>query len=310
MVVLALVAVLLVRQGIVYLQDLSDETPSPRTPTEGDDPQVEDRFGRPMVVGRIQDPAITESSGLVASRSNPGIMWTHNDSGSEPVLYCLNLEGASCGTWDVDGATVLDWEGIAIGPGPRLRTDYIYIGDIGDNDRNRDSVTVYRSPEPRTDGSPGGVGLMAAERIDLTYPDGPHDAETLMVHPDSGDLYIVTKELSSRSVVFKATAPLTSGTTLEAVGTVRISDFLSDRTGGDISPDGDHVILCTYGAAYELTLPEGAAFDTIWKQPLETIDIGVRDQGEAITYSADGRSLFATSEGRGAPLYRIPVKEG
>lgn len=310
MVVAALVAVVLVRQGIVYLQDLSDETPLAGTPTDGEDPQVQSRFGRPMVVGRLQDPAITESSGLVASRRNEGVMWTHNDSGSEPVLYCLNLAGRSCGTWDVDGAEVVDWEGIAIGPGPQNATDYIYIGDIGDNDRDRDGVTVYRTPEPRTDESPGGTGPMAAESIDLTYPDGPHDAETLMVHPDSGDLYIVTKELSSRSVVFKATAPLTSGMELEAVGTVRISDFLSDRTGGDISPDGTHVILCTYGAAYELTLPDGADFDQIWKQPLETIDIGVREQGEAITYSADGGSLFATSEGRGAPLYEIPVKEG
>lgn len=309
MVVLALVAVVLVRQGVVLLQDRSDETPSAGATSSDGNGERNEKYGRPVVVGRIEDPDITESSGLAASKLNAGVLWTHNDSGGEPFLYCMSLEGRSCGTWTLDGAKVVDWEDIAIGPGPHAGTDYVYVGDIGDNSRNRDSVTVYRAPEPKVGGGPGRMGLLAAEVIELRYPDRPHDAETLMVHPASGDLYVVTKELSSRSVVFKAPAPVTSGETLEAVGTVRISDFLSDRTGGDISPDGTHVVLCTYGAAYEIALPQGAPFDDIWEQPLTEIDIGAREQGEAITYSADGDSLFATSEGSRAPLYQIALKE-
>jgi hypothetical protein len=93
------------------------------------------------------------------------------------------------------------------------------------------------------------------------------------------------------------------------VGTITIEDFLSDRTGGDIAPDGTRVILSTYAAGYELSLPDGAPFDEIWDQEPQRVDIGEHQQGEAITYSADGESLFATSEGPHAPLYRIDRSE-
>jgi hypothetical protein len=178
----------------------------------------------------------------------------------------------------------------------------VYIADIGDNGRERASIFVHRVPEPASIDTDETV---EAETVVLSYPDGPHDAETLLVHPDSGDLYIVTKELSSRSFVYKAAAPLGDEMTLERVGTITIEDFLSDRTGGDISPDGTRVILSTYSAGYELSVPDGGTFDDIWKQEPQPIDIGEHQQGEAITYSADGDSLFATSEGPHPPLYRI-----
>lgn len=305
-VVIALVAVAGLRQGVVFLQDLGDRSSSvPGSPTEDPFPAA-DTYARPVLVGRIEDRSITESSGLVASRRAPGVLWTHNDSGDVPALYCLTLVGRSCGTWTLDGADAVDWEDIAIGPGPG-EGPYLYVGDIGDNDRDRKSVTVYRAPEPAVGDGTGGV--LAAAALELGYPDRPHDAETLLIHPDTGDLYVVTKELSSRSDVFKASAPLRNGQTLVSVGNIRISDLLSDRTGGDISPDGRRVVLVTYSAAYELELPEGASFDEIWGQSPTKIDVGAREQGEAITYSADGTALFTTSEGLRAPLYRIGSKD-
>jgi hypothetical protein len=201
----------------------------------------------------------------------------------------------------VTGVEAEDWEDIATGPSTDTGWD-LYIADIGDNSRERGTVLVHRVPEP--------VSVDAdisaePETIVLSYPDTSHDAETLLVHPETGDLYIITKEFSSRSMVFKAEAPLRGEMTLERIGTITINDFLSDRTGGDISPDGTRVILSTYAAGYELVLPAGAPFDEIWEQTPHRVEIGEHEQGEAIAYSSDGASLFATSEGAHPPLYRI-----
>ena len=304
-----MLVIVLVALAVVALNRGASPVQDPSGSSAGSGGPAEDRnYADPVVVGRIQDPAVVEASGLAASELNAGVLWTHNDSGDGPSLYCLRITGESCGEWSLEGASAVDWEDVDIGPGPRAGSDYLYVGDIGDNERVRDEVTVYRAREPRLDEADPSETRLATTAIELRYPDRPHDAETLMVHPVTGDLYVVTKE--NRSVVFKATAPLTATETLEAVGTITIAGFLADRTGGDISPDGTHVVLCTYGAAYELAVPAGAPFDDIWKQPQIEIDVGARRQGEAITYSATGDSLFATSEGPGAPVYEIARERG
>jgi hypothetical protein len=273
-------------------------------------------YSTPQLLGHIEDPVVNESSGLAASRTNPGLLWTHNDSGDGPFIYCLDMETTSCGTWQVAGAEAVDWEDMSAGPGPDATKDYLYIGDIGDNAAARDHITVYRVSEPEVSPSDRASSrdapsvTEASEAFQLEYPDGPHDAETLMVHPRTGDLYIVTKEFARSSGVYRAKAPLdTSSTiTLDRVATVNLDGFLTARTGGDISPDGRRVVFSTYMDGFELTLPERTKrFKAIWKQEPTSIALGYRKQGEAIAYSADGSSLFTTSEGAGAPLYEIQV---
>ncbi|MDQ4068195.1 MAG: hypothetical protein M3203_01750, partial [Actinomycetota bacterium] len=122
---------------------LGDPPPTPPAPSG---------YQPPVVLGRIADRAVRESSGLAASRRNPGLLWTHNDSNDEPFLYCLDLQGRSCGTWRVTGAEAFDWEGMAAGPGPRAGEPYLYVGDIGDNLDQRPEIVVYRVPEPPAGG--------------------------------------------------------------------------------------------------------------------------------------------------------------
>jgi hypothetical protein len=146
--------------------------------------------------------------------------------------------------------------------------------------------------------------------IRFRYPDGNHNSEALLVHPSTGDLYIVTKVSGEAAGVYKAKAPLSKSrvTTLERVGEVRFPNALVGViTGGDISPDGRRIILCDYIEAFELVLPDkpGIAFDTIWKQPLTPVDIGARQQGEAVCYSTDGMALLATSEQLPCPLIEV-----
>ena len=149
----------------------------------------------------------------------------------------------------------------------------------------------------------------AAEAIRLRYPDGKHDAETLLVHPVSGNIYIATKVLLVNPVVYEAAAPFTAGKVVKMrrVGEIRVpSLFGGVLTGGSVSPDGRRVAFCDYFQGYELVLPSSATgFNDIWKQKMVGFDLGKREQGEAIAYRLDGKALLATSEGKQSPIFQV-----
>lgn len=263
-------------------------------------------------VAELRDSAVKESSGIVASRSTPGMYWTHNDSGDGPFIYAFDTGGQRRGVWRVAGAQARDWEDIAAGPGPQSGTTYLYIGDIGNNSGNRSEIVVYRLPEPQVTSADAASTKAQprltepVEAIRLRYPHEKHDAKTLLVHPEMGTLYIVTKETFQNPEVYGAAPPfnLETPTILALLGELDVPSLFGGLiTGGDISPDGHRIALCDYTQAYELVLPEGSAdFNNIWKQPLTPINIGNRKQGEAIAYRIDGEALLATSEGSPMPL--------
>lgn len=289
-------------------------TPEP-APESKAAPQTNETYGPSTKLGNLADPAINESSGIVASRTTPGLYWTHNDSGDGPFIYAFDNRGERRGVWRVTGAAARDWEDIAAGPGPEHGKNYIYIGDIGDNSRSRAEVVVYRVPEPAiraedaqsTKRKPRTTE--AAEAIRLRYPDGAHDAEALLVHPKTGNIYIITKIPFADPSIYEADAPQKTDrtTTLVRVGELNVPSLLGGIiTGGDISPDGRRVALCDYMQGYEIVLPDArGAFNQIWKQPLRTIALGARRQGEAIAYRLDGRALLTTSEGLRSPLNQV-----
>lgn len=275
-------------------------------------------YGPPTTLTTIKDKSISESSGLIASRTTPGAYWTHNDSGDGPLIYAFDTRGDSLGTFRVNGAQARDWEDIAAGPGPQPNKSYLYIGDIGDNDAARPEVIVYRVAEPALSAAtrsltkklPGSTE--PAETIRLKYPDGKHDAEALLVHPRTGNIYIVTKVLIANPAVYEAVGPFTAGQsiTMRKVGEARVpSIFGGVITGGSISPDGRRVALCDYFQGYEIVLAATSSnFDDIWKQKMTGFDLGKRKQGESIAYRLDGQALLATSEGKQAPLIQVERK--
>jgi hypothetical protein len=265
----------------------------------------------PAQLATLEDRRIDESSGLVASRREPGLFWTHNDSGDGPFVYAFDRAGRARGTFRVEGAQALDWEDIAAGPGPVAGQPYLYAGDIGDNERRREFVVVYRFPEPEVT---AGVDAKTprptqpADAIRLRYPDGPRNAEALLVHPTTGDIYIVSKAPDGAGV-YKLPAGFDpqAVNTLARVATLRGPDFFGTLvTGGDISPDGRRVALCDYAQGYELALPEGSKeFDEVWRQRPTAVSLGPRLQGESVGYRLDGAALLATSEKTPTPLFEV-----
>src|SRR5689334_9017693 len=157
------------------------------------------------------EPALTETSGIHTGVRNPGIGWVHNGSGETARVFALDGTGALRGTYSLTGATAVDWEDIAVVAGATPGSGTIYAGDIGDNALARSEIQVYRVAEPAvpTSGPAVTTALSGVETLHLTYPDGPHDAETLLVDPATGDILVITKLLFGGTVgVYRAAAPL------------------------------------------------------------------------------------------------------
>jgi hypothetical protein len=261
---------------------------------------------RTRVLGRVGAPEATELSGLALSASQPGVLWAHNDSGDRPRLFALRTDGSLIASLDVPGAEATDWEDLATGPGGDL-----LAADIGDNDAQRATVDVYRIPEPRLAAGPAATA--PATRLRLTYPDGAHDAETLLADRRTGELVIVTKALSGRSGVYAARVPARgapASATLRHAGELELG-LGGLATAGDVSADGRTVAVRTYTTLFAWARRPGrslAATLTGGRPCAGQARLGAEGQGEALALARDGRSFFTVPEGAAATLRRYTAR--
>jgi hypothetical protein len=242
----------------------------------------------------LQDPQISESSGIVASAQYDDVFYTHNDSGDTARFFAIDRSCRTRATFVLGGVQARDWEDISRGPGNTL-----WLGDIGDNSATRvNGILIHRVQEPA---AAEGMVRLTATSYRLRYADGPHDAEALLVEPRTGQVLVVTKGLAG-GTVYAAPLPLQAANPniLKRVGTVPVPDV----TAGDISPDGSHLVLRNYTAAYEWDVTGDDVAGALEKQPTR-IPLPRSPQGEAISYSRDGRSLIVSSEGVGATVQEI-----
>lgn len=244
----------------------------------------------------IDDPRITESSGLAASTRHPGIVYTHNDSGGVPKIYALGLDGRVRAVLTLAGAGARDWEAIALGKDERGRPA-IFVADIGDNLGGAwPYVTVYRIPEPARMRSQ----TLRATAFKIKYADGPRNAETLMINPRTNRLYIASKLFGGK--LYEAPARLRTGgfNTMRKVG-----DAPAIATDGAFSPDGRTCVIRTYfGARLYAVGADGRP-----RKSLKSIDLPMQAQGESVTYTPDGTALLVGSEGKSQPVYRVPLPD-
>jgi hypothetical protein len=260
-------------------------------------------------VGTIGTDELAEASGIVESRAYPGVLWLHNDSGDNARLFVLASDGKALGEVEVEGADSNDWEDIAIGKGPEAGKSYLYIADIGDNDEKRERVQIYRVEEPALDEAGKPVSSKAtAHRVNVTYAEGPHDAETLLLDPISGNLYIVAKGGLFNGLgqvpVFRIAAKDLEGTSATAIKVATVP--LGPATGGDVLPDGSGIAIRNYTGVRYWAREAGESFDQALKRAPCTLPLseGFGAQGEALGFTADGTAYLTTTEGAGSGIYR------
>ena len=149
---------------------------------------------------------IRESSGVLVSSVNPGVFWTHNDSGGEPVLYGVRPDDGSIVELRLNRAPASDWEDLDDGPCPHAPLEpCLFVGDIGDNLGRRESVTVLVVAEPRLPAVAPPYLSGEWRAATLKYPSGPRDAEALVVS-EAGVVRIVTKGREGEHGVYRAPA--------------------------------------------------------------------------------------------------------
>lgn len=252
----------------------------------------------------LDDTRVNESSGLAPSRSVPGTYYTHNDSGDSARFFRFQ-SGNVTNVIRLHGAGAFDWEDME---SARVDgRDYLYIGDIGDNAAVRPYVTIYRCEEPGS----GVNDVPTYERYDVTYPNGARDAEGLIVDPGTGDIYIVSKQGASQpSHVYRIPKPQSPGAYVaQHLGTIvlPVSQGKSTRvTGASAAPDGKWVVVRTLHEAFEYAVPP--TFSVWVSVPPNKIALRTEQQGEAICYSLDGRTILTSSEGTPCPISALPVR--
>lgn len=241
----------------------------------------------------VRLPQLPEASGVAASRGTPGVFWAHNDSG-DPVIYALDSGGAVKGRVRVTGASVDDWEDIAVGRCPQ--GSCVYVADIGDNSGRREHVTLYRVAEPR----PDDAATNPVEAFQAAYPDGPHDAEALFVAGD-GDIFLITKGDPGPVALYSFPRPLISGTTLrlqrvgEPIAGAGIAS--EDRpTAADLSPDSQWVaVRTTKRVAFYRTADLIAGR---WREVFRTDVSGLDEpRGEGVTFASDDTLVLVGEAG-------------
>ena len=238
---------------------------------------------RDKVAFTITDTRITESSGLAADPTAEGY-WTVNDSGDSAVAYGLSTSGKVVGTLEYR-AEPIDVEAVALHDGR------LYVADIGDNLAEREFVTVYyfdnASPDDQT---------VSYHAWDFTYPDGPHDAETLLVD-ESGRLFVVTKDAVG-AVYAAPRKPKRAGTN----ELTKVGEAPGAVTDGTFLPDGKRIALLTYGSI--------VVIDAESYEPVGQADIPAQAQPESLAVSLDESSLLVGSEGRAVQGVRHPDPRG
>ena len=280
----------LVAASLAVACDAERRSPRPSRSAASPQPASPDacpEFTEPRRAGSVSGLGLEEISGIEASERYD-VLWVHEDSGAEPEIHAIEPDGSAVGSTRIDGAAHVDWEDIALAGGD------LWIGDIGDNAAARtDGIQVYRFPEP----DPVATQVRAST-LHLTYEDGPHDAEALLVDARHDALYVITKELSlTEGTVFRASiAGIADGDRreLERVGEVPIGLV----TAAETSELG--VVVKSYGKAR--LFPWGPGRDVGAALAGEPCGLPLGG-GESVAYrEADGR-FYAIPEGARPPVW-------
>lgn len=253
-------------------------------------------FQPAVQVGTLPASGLANVSGLASSRANPGILWAHNDRAGTNQLLAMTPAGSVIATLVVNGATNIDWEDAAVGPGPVSGRSYLYISDLGAVDTGG---AIYRIAEPTLLTGPTSV---QAERIGLNYPSGSHRSETLLVDPITGETLVITKE-PRNARVYRTPADETTPTMsfLFDMNSDEQQPF-RDLTAGDVSPDGSLIVLRNNQRAWAFERSPGETLAQALQGSYQTITLAFEPKGETLAFAADGSGFYTASE-QSPPAY-------
>lgn len=236
---------------------------------------------------------LKEASGLASSIVNAGILYSHNDSGGENIVYALDNKGHLRAKLIIKGRKNKDWEEIATCRDPKSRKPYIYIGDIGDNKAKREKVKIIRVTEPLLNPRDSLYTLGNSEVYNIQYEDGARDAEAFFVDPQKGDIYIISKREEQVGIYRVSYPQSTSGINIaKKLGQMKLSWV----TAADISPNGNYILVKNYlGIKRYKVCRKGGIAQALEKEGKQ-MSYQIEPQGEAVCWDAKGKGYYTLSE--------------
>jgi hypothetical protein len=240
----------------------------------------------PVVKGNVD-----EASGMADSKANPGYLWVHQDSDTPSDIALLSHTGEFLKKIFIKNIWNRDWEDMAVAKGPDPAKNYIYISDMGDNYYRWSSYFIYRFPEPLRSVDT----VFSFEKIEFKYPDGYHDAEAFIVDPANDDIYVITKrDEQSRVYLMKYPYSLSTVNTLTFLFNLPYSGVV----GAALQPDNLGLAVKTYSDINYYQISNGESMASVLKKNFSKLPYQGELQGEAITFTNDGKGYFTLGERR------------
>lgn len=274
------------------------------------------------LTGTIANPKAAEASGLAASIVNPGVLWAINDSENDPVVFAIGPQGQHLGTVFVVGINNRDWEDLAVFTMDGVA--YLLIADVGDNSARRADVLLHVLAEPKLDGQGRQTSASVAWQMRLRYPDGPQDCEAVAVDPTEKTVYLLSKRTRPPVLFTTALRPTAANemVTVQRVAEMPLIEkaheglppsgplnaiFGTQPTAMDFSADGRWALVLTYQGLCLYPRPPGMTWtEALGAKPVFTA-LPALKQAEGACFDRRATAVWLTSEGRGAPIYRLDL---
>lgn len=259
-----------------------------------------DNFSEAQDLGVIENTAVKEASGIVASYKNKGLLWTHNDSGDSNRIYSMDSNGKGTREFFLEGVSNRDWE--AIGMANFTEGSFIYIAEIGDNNANYSDYAIYRVAEPEiTASTPKTNTLKSVQKISYKYPDGARDAEAMLIDQSTKDIYIVSKREDQKRL-YRLPYPQSYTQTTTAEFVQELTTFSTGTgqqtylTDGSLSVDNQEIIIKSYFQIFHWRRATNETIPSALKRNPTIIPYTLEPQGEGLCFAQDGSGYYTISE--------------
>ena len=263
----------------------------------------------------LVDTQLSEISGLATSRRHDDVLWLLDDGGNPARLFAINNDGDRLATVRVEVVPKTDWEDLSAFH--LDGKDYLLIADTGDNGGLRHTLQVHVVEEPA---EVENARVRPAWSIAFRWPDGARDCEAVTVDPESGRILLVSKRRQPPELFELPLRPAAGVQTARLVGhlagvpvsseeerrqNARQARIRHQVTAADLSPDGRTLAVMTYQELLFYRHEPGEDWAKTVSRPAQVRELPWLPQAEALGWSPDGRSLYATGEFIPAPMYRI-----
>ena len=266
-----------------------------------------------QVIGKLENPKLSEASGLAGSRRDPNLFWVINDDGPAAV-HGIDHSGRKLARIKINGAKSVDWEDLASFTHNGI--DYLAVADIGDNESKREHVSLYVIAEPDFETKTVDIEW----RVDFSYPEGPRDAESLAVDADGEHFYVLSKReipavlysiplrpdnddlvVAERQATIDSLPQPSAAEKKDAKG----SGWAWQPTAMDFSVDGRKALILTYKGVYLFSREEQQSWTSALNNQALEFKLGKIKGAESISFGEAGETAILTIEKKHAPLYQL-----